>query len=657
MFTKLLIANRGEIACRIMKTAKRLGLKTIAVYSTADKDACHTRLADEAYCIGEAPSAKSYLNIDAIIKAALISGAQAIHPGYGFLSENPDFAAACAKSGIAFVGPSIDAMNAMSSKQLAKQRLEKTDVPLTPGYHGTDQSDELLLREAKNIGFPVLLKAAAGGGGKGMRAVDSEKKFLQALAGARRESKSSFGDDTMIIEKLIKNPRHIEIQIIADNHGNTLHLFDRDCSIQRRHQKIIEEAPAPNIPKQLHEQMAKAAITVAKAIDYQGAGTIEFLLEDNKHFYFMEMNTRLQVEHPVSELITGIDLVEWQLKVAANESLPCKQEDINIKGHAVECRIYAEDPQQNFLPSIGTLTFLREPQGENIRIDTGVIEGSEVSMHYDPMIAKLITFGDDRSQAVNRMDLALTNYHIGGVKTNLAFLKAIIEHPDFIHASLSTDFLTKHAIKIINPDPHKAIFLAASIDYLLQQQSDGDQLTQDAFGWQMNLQSQWNKTYIMNKETYKARITPITPNQLSISLDDGTVHYTVSIKDQHIHYDDGHQQRCVYFTRTPKATTLFTEQGPAVVKRHNWEANENQQNNDSDLIAPMPSTVVAVLKQPGEEVKAGDTVMVLEAMKMEHTITAPKDGLIDEIFFNVGHQVAEGAELLSIKAPEVNKVT
>ena len=407
MFNKILIANRGEIACRIIKTARRLGIETVAVYSTADKDALHVKLADQAFCIGEPATSASYLNIDAIIKAATLSGAQAIHPGYGFLSENPDFARACTKANLVFIGPSIEALNIMGSKQLAKQTLEKTDVPLTPGYHGVDQSDETLFDQAVKLGFPVLLKAANGGGGKGMRAVFKAQEFKQALDGARREATAFFANDTLLIEKLIQTPRHIEIQLMADNHGQVVHLFERDCSIQRRHQKIVEEAPAANLPEELRQRLANAAITVAKAIHYSGAGTIEFLVENNTNFYFMEMNTRLQVEHPVTEMITGLDLVEWQLRIAANEPLPCKQQDIKAHGHAIECRIYAEDPNNNFMPSIGQLHFLQEPHGEGVRIDTGVSVNASISMHYDPMISKLISWGETRADAQHRMDYAL----------------------------------------------------------------------------------------------------------------------------------------------------------------------------------------------------------------------------------------------------------
>jgi len=409
MFSTLLIANRGEIACRIIRTAKKCGIRTIAVYSAADRAGLHVQMADEAIYIGPAEATQSYLNIDAIIHAAKISGAEAIHPGYGFLSENPAFARACAAHDIIFVGPPVAAMELMASKQRAKQCLEKTSVPLTPGYHGESQDDEDLLNAAREIGFPVLLKAAAGGGGKGMRSVMNEQHFKNALASARREAHACFGDDIMLIEKQIINPRHVEMQIMSDHHGNTVHLFDRDCSIQRRHQKMIEEAPAPHLSNKLREALAQAAITVAETIDYRGAGTIEFLVTDDEQFYFMEMNTRLQVEHPVTEMITGLDLVHWQLLIAAGEPLPLQQKNIKSHGHAIECRVYAEDSEQGGLPSTGTLRVFEEPQGAFIRIDTGFVNNNTITRFYDPMLSKLIVWGETRDEALKHMQEALTH--------------------------------------------------------------------------------------------------------------------------------------------------------------------------------------------------------------------------------------------------------
>ncbi len=654
MFNKILIANRGEIACRIIKTARRMGIQTVAVYSTADRDSLHVLQANEAYCIGEPAATASYLNIDAIIKAALNSGAQAIHPGYGFLSENPVFASACADANIVFIGPSIKAMEAMASKQLAKQMLEKTDVPLTPGYHGSEQSDQRLLKEAKELGFPVLIKAAAGGGGKGMRAVHHEADFSEALAGARREAKASFADDTMLLEKLISNPRHIEMQIMADNHGNIAHLFERDCSIQRRHQKIIEEAPAPNFSEYLRQDLAEAAIAVAKAIDYRGAGTVEFLVDEHHHFYFMEMNTRLQVEHPVTEMITGLDLVEWQLRIAADETLPLTQDEIQITGHAIECRIYAEDPRHDFMPSIGTAHFLKEPMGEGLRIDTGVICGSTITMYYDPMIAKLIAWGEDRDQALQRLQNALQHYHLGGVKTNIPFLQAIIKQPKFVTAEVSTDFLSRECIDMPMPDSHLALLMAASMDYLLAYPPAENSLDIDTFAWQMHLKSHWLSHYLISGEQYDIIVTPISHDKLTLTLGDKTTQLRVKLINNELHFDDGEQTLITPVERLNEQLIVYTESGPVVVERFNWQQlTTTASGTEAQLTAPMPATVVAILKNKGDKIKTGDRLIVLEAMKMEHTILAPRGGLLVDIYFEVGAQVSEGAELVALES-EIN---
>lgn len=649
MFNKILIANRGEIACRIIKTAHSMGIQAIAVYSAADRNSLHVQLADAAYYIGEASAKDSYLNIEHIIKAAKESGAQAIHPGYGFLSENPDFAKACEQAGILFIGPSIKAMEAMASKQLAKQLLEKTKVPLTPGYHGGGQSEETLLNEAKKIGFPVLIKAANGGGGKGMRAVYEENEFPDALAGAKRESMSSFADDTMIIEKLVLNPRHVEVQVMADNHGNVVHLFERDCSIQRRHQKIIEEAPAPNLSPALRQKLAQAACEVARSIDYRGAGTVEFLVDGDDKFYFMEMNTRLQVEHPVTEMITGLDLVSWQLKIAANEILPLSQNQIQAQGHAIECRIYAEDPYHGFIPSIGQLHFLKEPSGDGIRIDTGVTLSSEITMYYDPMIAKLIVWGQNREEALQKLTQSLTHYYIGGVKTNIPFLQAICKHPQFKAAKVSTDFLENEIIELPKPDNEMAILLAISCDYLCTLNRIEDPLLQDTFAWQMHLSSHWSWRYQLDSTTIETQITPLDKekfkaiihnkeviiqarfdlDQLIIEINQQTIKAQVDIKKHHM--------------------TFYTDKGQISVERFQWSKLDAQTSgHKGQLTAPMPATVVAILKNIGEQVKAGESLVVLEAMKMEHTIHAPIDGVLSDIFYSVGAQVSEGAELLAL---------
>ena len=649
MFNKILIANRGEIACRIIKTARKMGIHSVAVYSSVDKDALHVQQADSAYYIGEAAAKDSYLNVKKIIQVAKECGAEAIHPGYGFLSENPTFAKACEEAGIVFIGPSIAAMEAMASKQLAKQLLEKTSVPLTPGYHGKEQAEDQLLLAAKKIGFPVLLKAANGGGGKGMRAVHKESEFSECLAGAKRESLASFADDTMIIEKLVLNPRHVEVQIMADNHGNVVHLFERDCSIQRRHQKIIEEAPAPNLSQTLRDHLAQAACEVARSIEYRGAGTIEFLVEDEKHFYFMEMNTRLQVEHPVTEMITGLDLVAWQLKIAANEALPLTQAEIISTGHAIECRVYAEDPFNGFIPSIGQIHFLAEPSGEGLRIDKGVSLSSSITMYYDPMIAKLIVYGEDRDEALQRLQQALAHYYIGGLKTNIPFLQAICHHPRFKNAALSTDFLSQESIILTPPDNYLTLMMAISFDYLNTIKQISDPLLKDTFSWQMQQQGHWVWRYQQEEGLIEVRVIPVDAQQFKLRLNDKEE----TIRAQWINNEvriEMNQKRYKAVIDTHKDyLTLYSEQGQMTIERFNWSTiKTHQSTHKGQLTAPMPATIVAILKNKGDQVKAGESLIVLEAMKMEHTIHAPIDGILSDIFYAVGAQVNEGSELLSL---------
>ncbi len=648
MFNKILIANRGEIACRIIKTARRMGIESVAIYSTADQNSLHVSLADSAFCIGDPPAAVSYLNIDTIIKVAIASGAQAIHPGYGFLSENAHMARACDAAGIVFIGPSVATITAMASKQLAKQMLEKTTVPLTPGYHGSEQSNARLFQEAQCLGFPVLLKAASGGGGKGMREVHSAADFEQAVAGARREALAYFADDTLLIEKLIREPRHIEIQIMADNHGHVVHLFERDCSIQRRHQKIIEEAPATHLPKTVQQGLAEAAIAVARAVDYRGAGTVEFLVDADDHFYFMEMNTRLQVEHPVTEMITGLDLVEWQLRIAANECLPCTQEQIHAHGHAIECRIYAEDPRNNFIPSIGQLHFLKEPTGENLRIDSGVTTGSSVSMYYDPMLAKLIAWGETRAAALQRLQLALKHYHLGGIKTNVPFLQAILKHEAFVNATFSTNFLSQEHIEMPHPEAQFALFLAASVDYL-NAISKHDSLRRDTFAWQMHINDHWTQRYIIQDSPQVIIVTAIDLEHVTMKHENKTVTWKIKLSGDQLHLDDGQRSQWVWAECSADQFIFYTEFGPITVKRFNWQNQASNHNLiDGQLTAPMPATVVAILKKKGDKIEAGDALMVLEAMKMEHTIHAPHSGFLSHIFYDIGAQVNEGAELVAL---------
>lgn len=649
MFNKILIANRGEIACRIIKTARSMGIHTVAIYSSVDKDSLHVRSADSAYLVGDAPAKESYLNIANIIHIAKASGAQAIHPGYGFLSENPEFAQACKEAGIVFIGPSVEAMEAMASKQLAKQLLEKTKVPLTPGYHGREQAEDVLLAEAKKIGFPVLIKAANGGGGKGMRAVHQEEEFNAALAGAKRESMASFADDTVIIEKLVLHPRHVELQIMADNHGNVVHIFERDCSIQRRHQKIIEEAPAPNLSTSLRQKLAEAACEVARSIKYSGAGTVEFLVDNSEQFYFMEMNTRLQVEHPVTEMVTGLDLVAWQLKIAANEPLPLPQEKIKAHGHAIECRIYAEDPHHDFIPSIGQIHFLQEPCGDGVRIDTGVQVSSQITMYYDPMIAKLIVWGATRDEALHRLEQALSHYYIGGVKTNIPFLQTICRHSKFRKADLSTDFLSQEEIKLPAADKEMALLMAASFDYLNNTNTIQDPLLQEAFAWQSQILSHWIWRYKDQDDMVEVFITPINKNQFKVRLK--TQDYLIHghLTNNQLRIEINGQNYHVTIENKNQSLALYTSQWQITIERFNWGTLGTQTAaHKGQLTAPMPATVVAILKNIGERVKAGERLIVLEAMKMEHTIHAPADGILQDIFYKVGTQVNEGEELLSL---------
>ncbi len=649
MFNKILIANRGEIACRIIKTARQMGIQSIAIYSSLDENSLHVRLADSAYYIGKAAAKLSYLNIAAIITAAKQSGAEAIHPGYGFLAENPHFAEACKQAKLCFIGPSVEALEIMASKQLAKQLLAKTGVPLIPGYHGKEQNDDTLFNEAKRMGFPVLLKAASGGGGKGMRSVYHEEDFLPALAGARHEALASFADDTMIIEKLVNQPRHIEVQIMADNFGHIVHLFERDCSIQRRHQKIIEEAPAPNLAPNLRQKIVSAACEVARAIDYRGAGTVEFLVDTHDQFYFMEMNTRLQVEHPVTEMITGLDLVNWQLKIAANEPLPLPQKLISASGHAIECRIYAEDPYQKFLPSAGQINFLHEPHGEGVRLDTGIAHSSTVTTHYDPLLAKLIAWGETREQALARLKQGLNNYAIGGVKTNLPFLRAICQHSVFIESRLNTDFLNQYQLSLPKPDLDLILILAASYDYLTLVDSIQEPIFKQSFAWQMHLESYWYWHYLIESERYEVRIAPLSQSHfiLTVGKEDYSLTATLDGIALRVHNEKKRWQALI--DAETEQLNLHLKEGSISVQRFDGRSVAITSAKKGQLTAPMPATVIAVLKNKGDKVNQGDPLIVLEAMKMEHTIHAPYEGILTELFYEVGAQVSEGAELLALE--------
>jgi 3-methylcrotonyl-CoA carboxylase alpha subunit len=666
MFTKILIANRGEIACRVAATARRMGIRTVAVYSEADAGAKHVAVCDEAVLIGPAAAKESYLKGDAIIAVALAAGAQAIHPGYGFLSENADFADACAKAGLVFIGPPAASMRAMGSKSAAKTLMESASVPLVPGYHGESQEPGLLQREADRIGYPVLLKASAGGGGKGMRVVERSEDLIAALASCKREAISSFGDDKVLIEKYLQRPRHIEIQVFADTQGNCVYLHERDCSVQRRHQKVLEEAPAPGMPFDRRAAMGEAAVAAARAVGYVGAGTVEFIANQDGSFYFMEMNTRLQVEHPVTEMITGTDLVEWQLRVAAGQPLPLRQDQLAIHGHAIEARIYAENPEKGFLPSIGTLRHMDTPDAvsfelggtpgapASVRIDSGVREGDAISPFYDPMIAKLIVWGVDRAQALARMRHALGEFQIVGLATNIAFLKRLVEGDAFASADLDTGLIERNGATLFPPAapvPVGALALAA-MALVGGEHTGATDPWANATGWRLN--GHYQRRLAFSDEhgtsydvmlTYQAHGWQMTVDgvasdlalaaregaTLSIRLGAAAMHGTVRRDGELFHVFTGGR----HFTLAYQDPMAHAGEVEAAGGR---------------LTAPMPGKVVAILAKAGQAVKKGEALVIMEAMKMEHTIGAPSDGVVEELLYGVGDQVADGAPLLAFKA-------
>lgn len=660
MFDKILIANRGEIACRVIKTARAMGIKTVAVYSDADQNALHVKLADEAIHIGGSASRESYLLADRVIGAALKTGAQAIHPGYGFLSENAEFCQQCRDNNIVFIGPPIGAITAMGSKSAAKNLMAEAQVPLVPGYHGQDQNAALLKQSANDMGYPVLLKAVAGGGGKGMRQVWSEAEFDQALAAAKRESQSSFGNDDMLVEKYLTQPRHVEVQVFCDQHGNGVYLFERDCSIQRRHQKVIEEAPAPNMPDGLREKMGQTAVRAAQAINYEGAGTVEFLLDCDGAFYFMEMNTRLQVEHPVTELVTGQDLVEWQLRVAAGETLPLSQSELSISGHAFEARIYAEDPDNEFLPETGVLHFLQPPrESAHVRVDTGVVQGDEVSVFYDPMIAKLIVWDENRDRALLRLQQALREYRISGVVTNMQFLERIASHEAFAKAELDTGFIEKNEATLFAKstiNTQQCIALAALYLTLARQPLASNSPWARVDQWRLNA----SKTDVLSilllndEQIVDVALQEFEPNACGrcVCLSFGETVMTISgqLDGNNLSYQiDGHKQTIVA-AATPNSISLFTDHGVFKFKAAEVDCGDDIATTNAGFSAPMNGTIIGVLVGLNDTVKAGDTIMIMEAMKMEHAIRAPADGRVKEIFFAEGDLVEGGAELLVFEA-------
>ncbi|OMH37602.1 acetyl/propionyl/methylcrotonyl-CoA carboxylase subunit alpha [Motiliproteus sp. MSK22-1] len=656
MFNKILIANRGEIACRIIDTAHRMGIQCVAVYSEADRNARHVALADEAFLLGPAPSKDSYLKSDLILQIAKQSGAQAIHPGYGFLSENADFARACESNNIEFIGPPASAIDSMGSKSAAKSIMESANVPLVPGYHGDDQSRELIKNEANRCGYPVLLKAVAGGGGKGMRVVWQESEFDEAFNAARREGESSFGNGDLLVEKYLTKPRHVELQVFADKSGHAVYLADRDCSVQRRHQKVIEEAPAPDIPEDIRCAMGQAAIQAARAINYVGAGTVEFLYDEDGSFYFMEMNTRLQVEHPVSELITRQDLVEWQLRVAAGEDLPLAQEQIQVEGHAIEVRVYAEDPDNDFLPATGTLKYLRTPtENRHVRVDTGVIEGDEVSIYYDPMIAKLIVWDESRDQALSRMSSALKDYQICGLTTNLNFLSNLVQAPAFKAFDVDTGFIEKNQNVLFGEadhNQHQSIALAAC--YLTldkKRRSSNPQDPTSPFNqlnnWRLNSSCAHPYELVHGDNSYQVNVLELA-NGFEITLNNTTYEVKGKLEAEQLTATlNGHQFSVSVF-QDGQELTLFQDGHTFTCQRHVEMFGEHEDDTAGSLCAPMNGTVVAILKEPGSKVEAGEGLIVIEAMKMEQTIAAPYEGTVTELFYQPGDLVNEGSELLAL---------
>jgi 3-methylcrotonyl-CoA carboxylase alpha subunit len=674
MFKKILIANRGEIACRVAATARRMGIRTVAVYSEADAKAKHVQACDEAVCISEAPNLnapkQSYLREDAILRAAITLGAEAIHPGYGFLSENEGFAQACADKGIVFIGPPPSAIKAMGLKAESKQLMERAKVPLVPGYHGADQSPALLKKEAERIGFPVLIKASAGGGGKGMRAVNSAAEFDEALASCKREAISSFGDDAVLIERYVQRPRHIEIQVFFDAHGNGVYLFERDCSVQRRHQKVLEEAPAPGMSPKRRQQMGEAAVAAARSVGYVGAGTVEFICEQDGKFYFMEMNTRLQVEHPVTEMITGLDLVEWQLRVAAGERLPLLQDELRIKGHAIEVRICAENPDNNFLPATGTLQVFRMPEHVSFtqteprlaRIDAGVRELDTISPFYDSMIAKLIVWGEDRAAALAKLDAALAETHIVGLHTNVAFLRRTAQSKSFTTGELDTALIERESAVLFHQQPLSDAWLgAAAACYLMH--AEKAQVTHDPWsardGWRMN--AQLARAFKFSKISSKAD-SASEDILLTVTYDLRAYYARIGINtEQSMYYSAlatnsfeitlGQETKRMHVYATGEEFHVFAAEGSGVIMLNDALAHAGEEHGHAGgLTAPMPGKVIALLAKKGDAVKKGQPLAVMEAMKMEHTIAAPADGVVEELMHAVGDQVTEGAALVRFAA-------
>ena len=685
MFEKILIANRGEIACRIILTCHRMGIRTGAVYSEVDAGELHVHLADEACCIGKSAPAGSYLCIENVLDASKKHDAQAIHPGYGFLSENAEFARRCSQSGIVFIGPSAEAIEQMGAKDQAKCVMENAGVPVVSGYKGAEQSPEFLNAEAEKIGYPLMIKAVLGGGGKGMRVVRKQTDFSEALESARNEARNAFGDDRILLECFISGPRHIEFQIFGDQHGNVIHLFERDCSLQRRHQKIIEESPSPFMDDELRSSMADAAVAAAKAVKYTGAGTVEFIVGDNREFFFMEMNTRLQVEHPVTEMITGLDLVEWQLRIAAGEKLPLTQHEVHQTGHAIEARIYAENPKTGFLPSIGTLHRLAFPDifhkvkkiednnsqsWSSIRIDSGVEQGGEISIHYDPLIAKLVVHADSRKQAIRTMQNTLAQSGVLGVETNLGFLQNIMQHPDFEAAKTDTLFVDSNLKSLLEENHNSVDWVCwgTAIACLLEDYAESETKAQES----MEPCSPWNslnnwrtgppephRVQLRNQQGTETEVTIIKENNsFRILNENAQISVTVSAHEDLLDLtwhssgleENGHHLLVLSHESQLLAVhedgrTLFTRLDPSAYE-------QSEEVSDFRLSAPMPGNVIRVLVKAGDEVSSGQPLLVMEAMKMEHTIVAPANGIVEEVLFQPGDLVQNDAKLVEFSLLE-----
>jgi propionyl-CoA carboxylase alpha chain/3-methylcrotonyl-CoA carboxylase alpha subunit len=667
-FSSVLVANRGEIARRVFRTASRMGLRTIAVYSDADAEAPHVRDADEAVRLGPAPARESYLDTAKVLAAAKATRAEAIHPGYGFLSENADFAEAVMAAGLVWIGPPPAAIRAMGLKDAAKKLMAEAGVPVTPGYLGDDQSPERLAREAAATGFPVLIKAVAGGGGKGMKRVDTAGEFEAALASAKREAAAAFGDDRVLIEKYVTRPRHIEVQVFGDTHGNVVHLYERDCSLQRRHQKVVEEAPAPGMDDATREAVTQAAIRAAQAVDYVGAGTVEFIADASEglkpdRVWFMEMNTRLQVEHPVTETITGQDLVEWQLRVAMGEALPLAQAHIGITGWAMEARLYAEDPAKGFLPSIGPLDHFLLPEGEDIRVDTGVEEGGEVRQYYDPMIAKLIARGDTREEAAAALADACREVEVWPVRTNAAFLARCLEHPDFVEGEVDTGFIPARLDELTasrpSPDAFVAALALAAEDAAagVGLPPEGDrrgpwQATPEGlYGFRLNAEPRTLHRVEVEGAAVEGGARPLASGEWRWLVEhEGRYEEALVFNEQVV----VGERRALSFVRSETGVVLFDE-GQALEIRESeiaGHAGDAGAVSDGSIRAPMPGKIVAVQAAAGDTVEKGRPLVVLEAMKMEHALTAPFDGVVESLPVSVGQQVTEGAILAKVTKGE-----